>query len=208
MRNNKLFLQLFADDAAADTETTENVTSDQTAAKEQDKAAKNTAQNAEKKYSDKDLDEILSKKFARWQEKQQKAVAEAEKLAKMDAQQKAEYERDELQKKLDALMRKDAIAEMSKTARKMLTDNNINISDDLLGMLVTEDAEKTKAAIDAFSKAYTTAVESGVKERLRGEPPRKGQGGAAPMTKEQIMAIADPDLRQKKMLENRHLFNI
>lgn len=208
MKDNKLFLQLFADDAAADTETTENVTSDQTAAKEQDKAAKNTAQNAEKKYSDKDLDEILSKKFARWQEKQQKAVAEAEKLAKMDAQQKAEYERDELQKKLDALMRKDAIAEMSKTARKMLADSNINISDDLLAVLVSEDAEKTKANIDGFSKAFTDAVESAVKGRLRGEPPRKGQGGAAPMTKEQIMAIADPDLRQKKMLENRHLFNI
>lgn len=53
------------------------------------------------KYSDKDLDNIISKKFAKWQEKQQKAVDEAKKLAEMNATQKAEYERDQLQKELD-----------------------------------------------------------------------------------------------------------
>ena len=51
-------------------------------------------------------------------------------------------------------------------------------------------------------------MEAAVKERLRGEPPRRGSGGgAAPMTKEQIMKIRDPELRQKKMLENKELFN-
>jgi hypothetical protein len=73
--------------------------------------------------------------------------------------------------------------------------------------MVTTDAEETKAAVDAFAKAFKDAVESAVKDRLKGEPPRKGTGGAASMTKEQILAIKDPELRQKKMLENRHLFN-
>ena len=153
------------------------------------------------------MDDILNKKFAEWQKKQQKAVDEAQKLATMNATQKAEYERDQLQNELDELKRVSALSEMSKTARKMLSDSGIIISDDLLSVMVTEDAETTKAAVDGFSKLFTEAVESAVKERLKGEPPRKGSGGAAAMTKEQIMAIRDPELRQKAMLDNKHLFN-
>lgn len=165
------------------------------------------SKKAEAKYTDDDVDKLLDKKFAEWQKKQQKAVDEAKKLAEMDAQQKAEYERDKLQKELDEYKRKDSLAEMSKTARKMLTDDGITVSDELLGMLVTTDAEKTKAAVDGFKKAYKEAVEAAVKERLKGEPPKKGTGGAPSMTKEAIMAIKDPELRQQKMLENKHLFN-
>lgn len=154
----------------------------------------------------KDVDEILNKKFAQWQKKQQREVDEAKKLAEMNAQQKAEYERDKLQKELDEYKRQASLAEMNKTARKMLSDNGITIPDELLSMMVTTDAEETKNAIDGFSKVFTEAVESAVKERLKGEPPRKGSGGAATMTKEQIMAIKDPELRQRKMLENRELF--
>lgn len=163
----------------------------------------------ELKYSDEDLDQILGKRFARWEKEKQKAIDEASKLANMDAQQRAEHERDKLQKELDALKRKDALAEMTKTARKMLSSEGIsNVSDDLLAMMVNTDAEETKAAVDGFVKAFTEAVEAAVKERLKGETPRKGTGGgAAPMTKEQIMTIKDPELRQKKMLENKELFN-
>ena len=97
---------------------------------------------------------------------------------------------------------------MLKTSRKMLSDSGINVPDELLSVLVTANAEETKAAVDGFAKAFKDALEAEVKNRLKGEPPRKGIGGAAPMTKEQIMAIKDPELRQKKMLENRELFNI
>ena len=126
----------------------------------------------------------------------------------MNATQKAEYERDQLQKELNTLREQTALAEMGKTARKMLTDEGITVSDDLLAVMVTTDAEQTKAAVDGFAKAFKEAVENAVKERLRGEPPRRGTGGAAAMTKEQILAIRDPELRQKKMLENRSLFGI
>lgn len=160
------------------------------------------------KYTDKDLDDIISKKFAKWQEKQQKAVDEAKKLAEMNATQKAEYERDQLQKELDGYKKKDTLAEMTKTARKMLSDGHISVPDELLAIMVNDNAEETKAAVDGFTKAFTEAVENAVKERLKGEPPKRGTGGGTqPMTKEQIMAIQDPELRQKKMLEHRDLFN-
>ena len=175
-------LQLFAEDeAAADTksapETAEKSTDRPRAAADTGKDGAETKANDEKKYSDKELDEILGKKFARWQKEQQKAVDEAAKLAEMNAQQKAEYQRDQLQKELDALKKKDALAEMSKAARKMLSESNINVPDDLLSMLVTTDAESTKAAVDGFAKLFKEAVESSVKERLRGEIPKRGTGG-------------------------------
>lgn len=203
----KIFdLQLFAEDTAPASTTTSAAetkpTGNDDSGKEPGRETKAAA-----KYTDDDLDRIIARKFAELEKKKQKEVDEAKKLAEMNAQQKAEYERDQLRKELDDYKRKDSISEMSKTARKMLSENGISISDELLSMLVTTDAEKTKAAVDGFAKAFNDAVEAKVKEKLKGEPPRKGSGGISAMTKEQIMAIRDPELRQKKMLENKHLFN-
>lgn len=197
-------IQLFADDAPA-SDTAADTAADTKDTKPADKPA---ADRSTPKYSDDDLDAIVEKKFAKWKQQQEKAVSEAKRLAEMSAQQKAEYERDQYKKELEGYKRSAALAEMSKTARKMLSDSGITISDELLSMMVTTDAKETKAAVDGFAKAFNDAVEKAVKERLKGEPPKKGSGGAAPMTKEQIMAIRDPELRQKKMLEHRELFNI
>lgn len=197
-------LQLFADEAGAgksETETSNEKKEDDPSDKEQQN------QNNDKKYSDKDLDEIIGRKFAKWQKDQEKAVSEAKKLEKMNAEEKAKYERDKLQKELDSYKKKDAIAAMSKEARKMLSEQNITIDDNLLSLMVTDDAEATKKAIGDFAKAFSEAVENAVKERLKGNTPRKSSGSTKPMTKEEIMAIRDPELRQKKMLENKNLFN-
>lgn len=199
----KMILQLFAEEQGAATESTATEKQGATEQKPADQKAK-----PEAKYSDDDLDKIIGQKFAEWQKKKEKEVSEAKKLAEMNAQQKAEYERDQLRKELDDYKRKDSLAEMTKTARKMLSDGGVSISDDLLAMMVTTDAEQTKAAVDGFAKMFKDAVEAAVKERLKGEPPKRGAGGgAAPMTKEQINEIKDPELRQKKILENRHLYN-
>ena len=197
-------LQLFADDTQTSTETATEGTD--TTSKDNSKADdKKTESQA--KYTDEDVNKIIDKKFAEWQKKQQKEVDEAKKLAEMNATQKAEYERDQLKKKLEELERQASLGEMTKTARKMLSESNINISDELLSMMVTTDAEETKVAVDGFAKAFKEAVESAVKERLKGEPPKRSSGSSQSMTKEQIMAIKDHELRQKKMLEHKELFN-
>lgn len=206
----KFNLQLFADDAndAGGSDPAQAVSGDKAAADQNSKDQKEQKDQKNDrsvaKYSDEDVDKMKVK----WKRDQQKATDEAKKLAEMDAQQKAEYERDKLQKELDEYKRKDAIGEMTKTARKMLSDGGVSISDELLAMMVTTDAKETKAAIDSYIKLHTEAVEKAVKDRLKGEPPRKGTGGTvAPMTKAQILAIRDPELRQKKMLEHKELFN-
>lgn len=206
----KLFLQIFSDEAdEAETKTNETAEAKDNAGKGDVKAdaGKKSEPEEKPKYTDKEVDEILNKKFAKWQEKQDKAVSEAKKLAAMNATQKAEYERDQLQKQLDEYKRKDSLAEMTKTARNMLSESGISVSDGVLSMLVNTDAEQTKAAVDGFAKAFKDAVEEAVKERLKGRTPKVGTGSSKPMTKAEIMAIRDPELRQKMMLENRELFN-
>ena len=58
------------------------------------------------RYTDANVDVIISKKFAKWQEQHEAKVAEAAKLAEMNATQRAGYERDQLQRRLDELRRK------------------------------------------------------------------------------------------------------
>lgn len=199
-------LQLFAEDGASPSAEPAAEPNAQPKAEPTPAPAATVKDSGEKRYSDADVNRIIDQKFAEWQKKQDKAVDEAKRLSEMNAQQKAEYERDKLKKELDELKRQASIAEMSKTARKMLSDSGITIPDELLGMMVTPNAEDTKAAVDSFAKVFTEAVEAAVKERLKGEPPRRGSG-APSMTKEQIAAIKDPELRQKAMLEHKHLYN-
>lgn len=117
-----------------------------------------------KKYSDADVDEIINKKFAKWQKEQEKKISEAEKLAGMNAQEKAEHERDTLQKELDELKRANSIAEMEKTARTMLRDDGVNVPDEVVSSLIAEDADNTKAKVEAFSKAFKEAVQDPLKK--------------------------------------------
>lgn len=172
-------LQMFADDAA-------EASAPGTAEKaDVEKAAADTGKEAAKpelKYSDEDVDRIVSKRLAREREQAKKEKEEAEKLAEMNATQKAEYERDQLKKELAELKRKDALSEMTKVARKMLTEKDINIPDELLSMMVTTDAQETKQSVDSFAKLYKDSVEAAVKARLRGEAPRRSSGSDAPVS--------------------------
>lgn len=178
MEKFKINLQLFADDAGSGADNAGGAAGADDANNGADQGAGGNPQPEakpgadEKKYTDSDVDKLIDKKFAEWQKKKDKEVDEAAKLAKMNAQQKAEYERDELQKKLDEYKRKDALAEMSKTARKMLSDEGINVSDELLSRLVTTEAEETKAAVDSFTKLFKAAVEDAVKDKARGTTPK------------------------------------
>ena len=156
------------------------------------------------KYTDEDLDRIFDKKFAKMMEKHQKELDEAKRLTEMNAQERAEHENKKLQEQVQELLRKEAISEMSKSARAMLSEKNINIGDDLLSILVSEDADKTKKSVENFISLFEVAVNRAVKDALKGEPPKAG--GASGLTKEQIMKVKDRAERQRLINENMHLF--
>lgn len=157
------------------------------------------------KYTDADVDEIVSKRLAKWEKQQAAKVEEAAKLAEMNAQQKAEYERDKVQKELDEYKRRDTVNAMVAESRRQLSEQGITVSDDILARLVGETAEETKASVDAFSTAFTAAVEDAVKKQLAGKAPAAGVTTKA-MTKDEILAIKDPIARQAAIRDNIGLF--
>lgn len=172
-------------------------------------AAENAAENTESKqgrtYTDADLDEIIGKKFAKWQAQQQKKVDEAARLAKMTEQERAAAEKEALQKELDELKREKTMAEMGRQARSILSGERITLPDELVSMLITDDADSTSANIKAFAKLFKEAVAEEVKAQLKGKAPAKAASPAA-ITREQILAIEDARERQKMIKNNLSLF--
>jgi len=151
------------------------------------------------------LSPIEQDRLAREQKKREKEVAEAEKLAKMNEKERYDYEVSELKKELDALKAEKSRSEMMTTARHMLANDGLNVSDALIGVLVTSDAEQTNEAVKAFSKLFKAEVDKAVKAQLAGGNPKKG--GTSALTREQIFAIKDPNKRLKAIEENMELFN-
>lgn len=185
MKKTLLNLQLFAEDAAA-AEGTADVAAEQGKPTEDKKPETAAEAKPELKYSEKDVNRIIGQKKAEWAKQKQKELDaekakadEAAKLAEMGAKEKAEHflkkEQEAhaaTQKELDEYKRKDTLAEMSKEARKMLAAESINISDELLSLIVTTDAEQTQTAVKSFAKLFNEAVENAAKEAARGTTPK------------------------------------
>lgn len=159
---------------------------------------------AEPKYTDADLDRIIGEKFAKWKKQQEEQISEAERLSKMTAEEKAAERMKGLEDRIAAYEKAEARSAMTKQARGMLQDKNINVNDELLANLIAENAEGTKAAVESFITLFTAAVEKAVKEKVKGEPPKAG--APVSITKEQILAIKDRAERQRMMAEHPELF--
>lgn len=198
-------LQLFADETQNEpannpTETPVKSKPDGTHESNEDKAGE-----AQKKlYTDEDVDKLINRKFAEWQAKKDQEINEAQKLAEMNEQQKAEYKLDKLQKELDEYKNRETLSEMAKTARAILSEQNINIPDELVSVLVTTDADTTSANVKAFAKAFQSAVSQAVDSKISHREPKTG--GSKSITKNDIMAIKDTAARQKAIAENIELF--
>uniref|UniRef100_UPI003F68F8C5 DUF4355 domain-containing protein n=1 Tax=Streptococcus pluranimalium TaxID=82348 RepID=UPI003F68F8C5 len=133
------------------------------------------AQN-EKKYTDAEVDAIIDKKFAKWKAEQEAKEAEDKKLSKMNDSEKAEHEKQKLLDQIKQLEDEKTLFNMTAVARGMLSESNITLSDELLGQLVTLDAEQTKANIESFTQAFQAAVSAEVKKTIRQDAPHLGGG--------------------------------
>lgn len=196
---NRIYLQLFADapEGAGGTEPTGN---QNTQTQEPGKDEKE-----QPKYSDADVDKLISQKFAEWSKKQEKKTSEAERLAAMTAEEKAAERMKALEDKIRGYEVAAAKAEMTKQARTMLQDKNLHVSDELLSNLIAEDAETTKASVESFITLFSSAVDKAVKEALKSETPKTGSSSG--MTKEQILSVTNRAERQRLIKENINLFN-
>ena len=170
-----------------------------------------TTNEPQAKYTDADVDAIINKKFASWQEKQDKAIAEAvakveeaNRLAQMNDKEKADHERKQMEDELASLKAEKAHHTMMSQARQMLKADGLTMPDEIVSVLVTDTAEGTSEAVKAFSGMFQKAVENAVREKLAGSEPKKGTASA--MSKEEILAIKDTHKRLKAIEENMELF--
>ena len=160
----------------------------------------------EEMISKSEMEKIIKERVAREKKATEKAVAEAEKLAKMNADEKREHERQKLEEELAEYKRKDQYYSLSREATNMLHEHGIAADDELLGMIVKDTAEDTQTAVNSFVKLLNAKVEDGVKKALSGNSPRVNTGTNA-MSKKQILSIKDRAERQRAIKENIQLFN-
>lgn len=123
-------------------------------------------------YNDEEVNEIVKKRLARAEREKQAAVDEAAKLAKMNADQKKDYELEKAKKERDELKSQLATYEMGKQARSMFEEAKLTVTEDDLQHVVTPEAESTEANVK-WLIAHDQAVAEGVRqELLKGSTPK------------------------------------
>lgn len=123
----------------------------------------------EKKYSDNDVDAMMDKKWKNWKKKADEEVEEAKKLAKMNAEEKAKYEREQRDKELAEREAAITKRELTATAKETLADKGLPI--ELSAVLDYSNAEACNESIVAVEKAFMSAVNKSVEQRLKGSAP-------------------------------------
>lgn len=165
---------------------------------------------AEKTFTQAELDDIVKKEKAkakRSAEKEYQAkIDEAERLRKMNADEKAEYEAKKQAEYIAELEAKINRSGLEKEASKMLSEAGIIAGDEILAFVVKDSAESTQEAVNGFTELVNQLADNKVKEMLKGKTPRKvEQSTAGAITKEQFDRMGYKD-RNELLQSNPELY--
>lgn len=127
---------------------------------------------------DKRVAKALETAKAKWETDKatelENAKTEAEKLAKMNAEQKAKYAEEKRMAELEKRERDITTRELKAQAYETLAEKGL--PKELVDILNYSDAELCNKSIESVEKAFQSAVEKAVNEKLRGgNPPKGGQ---------------------------------
>lgn len=146
-----------------------------------------TAGEGTKTYSEEDVAGLKSQWETELAEKLKQAKAEgmseAERLAKLTAEEKLQEQLKQLQTENETLKQNDARAKLEAEAVKTLEAEKLPVS--FKDLVMAGDAETIKKNINALKEAYASAVQAEVENRLKGKPP--AAGGSASVTKTEEM---------------------
>ncbi len=112
------------------------------------------------------VDELMEKEREGWAQK----LREAEKLAKMDAKEKADYQRTQLEKSLSDREKAVSRRELMADAAERLSENNLPKS--LISCVNLSSPEECEKSIEGIKTAFADAVAFAVTERIKGSAPR------------------------------------
>lgn len=143
----------------------------------------NAQETKEKFYTRAELNKIISAEREKVKTELVKEAeaqrTEAEKLAKMDAEEKHKYELDKANKERDDALAKVNAYELKETATKIATEKGLDVT--LLDIIdySKETADSVKTKLENISNVFNKAVEKKVNEKLQEKSPRNISNSAS-----------------------------
>ena len=132
-----------------------------------------------KTFTQSDVDRIVAERLARQQKQFDAAQEEAAKLAKMNAEQKAEYAAKKREEELKA--RETAIQQKELRYEALNILEEKGLPSKLVDCLNLTSADTCKASIESIQTAWTEALTAAVDARLRSNDPPPFSSGNKPV---------------------------
>lgn len=127
-------------------------------------------QQQSKTFTQEELDKIVQGRIAKerksWEKQLEEQKTEAQKLESMSEKDKKKYQEEKRIKELDD--REKAITKRELTAQAKVQLADKGIPTELAEILNFTDADSCKKSIEVVEKAFQTAVEKAVEEKLKG----------------------------------------
>ena len=140
------------------------------------------------------VETAVSEAQKKWESLTDDKLSEAEKLARMTKEQKEQYLQQKKEKEISereaAVTKKELMAE----AKNTLSEKKLPTS--LAEVLDYSDADACSKSIEVVEKAFQSAVEAAVEERLKGGKPLKKAPGSASFTKEQVSEMTTEEINK------------
>ena len=183
-----LDIQLFADDNSGDDSGNDD---DQGTGQDNQDSGEDGQET--KTFTQEELDKIVQGRIAKerkaWEKQLEEQQTEAQKLETMSEKEKKKYQEEKRIKDLDdreaAITRRELIAQ----AKVQLADKGIPT--ELAEILILTDADSCKKSIETVEKAFQSAVEKAVEEKIKGREPMK---------KAKDVKLTDEELVYQKMM--------
>lgn len=123
----------------------------------------------------------------KWKAMTDDKLSEAEKLSRMNKEEKEQYLRQKKEKELSDREAEITRKELQAEAKNTLSEEGLPI--ELSEVLNYTDADACKSSMETVKKAFQKAVEAAVEEKLKGgKPPKKAEGSADEL-EQQVEAI-------------------
>lgn len=129
----------------------------------------------ERTFTRADVGKMVSAEVAKarkaWESEQEAKESEAKKLAKMNADEKKDYQLKQREQELATREAEITRKELTAEAKTMLSERDLPV--ELVAVVDLSSADSVTESINTVQKAWSEAVQKGVSERLKGGAPMK-----------------------------------
>lgn len=150
---------------------------------EEQASTPDTNETTEKTFTQAEVTEMIqqnvNRAVAKAHKEAEEKMAEAEKLRKMNAEQKAEYEAKKKDDYIADLEAKINRSGLEKEASKLLSESGIVATDQVLDFVVRTTAEDTLEAVKNFTALVEVVANAKVQEALKGKTPARAEHGTS-----------------------------